>query len=136
MWGLLTSLGRTKVLAGSGSTRTRTTGLLDAQSSAFNGLALKTLLGGVGLLSSDHLDEAEAAGLLSVGIEHNLTLLDVAILLKETSDLLLREARMDTSDKEIGSWVDGSIIRGWATIVLGGTTARVLGDHFATGGAY
>jgi hypothetical protein len=60
-----------------------------------------------------------------MGIEHNLTLLDVAILLKETSDLLFREARMDTSDKEVGSRVDGSIIRGWATIILGRTTGRV-----------
>jgi hypothetical protein len=126
--GLLTSLGRAKVLAGSGSTRTRTTGLLNAQGSAFNDLTLKTLLGGISLLSSDHLDEAEATGLLGVGIEHNLALLDIAILLKETSDLLLREARMDTCHEEVGSRVDGSIIRGGATIVLRGTTERVLGD--------
>ena len=119
---MLASLGRAEVFAGGRSTRARATSLLNAQSAAFNDLALKALLGGISLLSSDHLDEAEATGLLGVGVKHDLALLDVAILLKEASNLLLGETRVDTGHKEVGSGVDGSIISGWATIVLGGPT--------------
>jgi hypothetical protein len=94
---MLASLRWTKVLAGSRSTRAGTTGLLDAQGSAFNDLTLKTLLGRISLLSGDHLDETESTGLLGVRVKHDLALLDVAVLLKETSNLLLGETRVDTS---------------------------------------
>jgi hypothetical protein len=119
---MLASLWWSKVLARCRSTRTGTTSLLDAQGSALNDFTLETLLGGISLLSSDHLDEAKATRLLGVGIKHDLALLDITVFLKETSDLLLRETRMDTSDEEVGSRVDCTIILGrratvgsWAT---------------------
>jgi hypothetical protein len=123
---MLASLRWAEVLARGRSTRAGATSLLDAQSSAFNNLALKALLGGISLLSSDHLDETEAPGLLGVGIEHDLALLDIAILLKETSNLLLRETRVDTSHEEVRSRVDGSIIRRRATFVLWWATEDLL----------
>lgn len=125
---MLASLRGTEVLAGGRSTRAGAAGLLDAQSAAFNDLALKTLLSGIGLLSSDHLDKTEATGLLGVWIKHDLALLDVAVLLEETGDLLLRKTRVDTSHKEIGPGVDGSIIRGRTTIVLGRPAGGLSGD--------
>jgi hypothetical protein len=125
---MLASLRGTEVLARSRRARAGTTSFLDAQSAAFNDLALKTLLGGIGLLSSDHLDETEATGLLGVGIKHDLALLNVAVLLEKTGDLLLRETRVDTSHEEVGSGVHGSIIRGRATVVLGRAAGGLLGD--------
>jgi hypothetical protein len=49
---------------------------------------LETLLGSVGLISSNHLDETKATGLLGVWIKHDLALLDITIFLEETSDFL------------------------------------------------
>jgi len=122
--GTLASLWWTKVLARGWCTRTGTTGLLNAQGSTLNDLTLKSLLGSVGLLSSDHLYETEATGLFGVRIKHDLAFLDVTILLEETSDFLLVEARVDASDKEVGAWVDRAIIlsrRTTTTSAVGGT---------------
>lgn len=66
-------------------------------------LALEALLGGVSLGRGDHLDEAKAARLLGVGIAHDVTLLDLAILLEETRDLVLGEGRVNARDKEVGA---------------------------------
>jgi hypothetical protein len=107
---LLASLRWTKVLARGWGTRSGTTSLLDAQGTALNDLALKTILGSIGLLSGHHLDEAKATRLLGMGVKHDLALLDVTVFLEETSDLLLRKARVDTSDEEVGAWVDCTII--------------------------
>jgi hypothetical protein len=57
-----------------------------------------------------------------MGIKHDLTLLDITILLEETSNLLLRQTRMDASDEEVGAWVDSAIILRSTTITLGRTT--------------
>ena len=123
---MLASLWRTKVLARSWGTWAGTTSLLDAQSSAFDNLTLKTFLGSIGLLSSNHLDETEAARLLRVGIKHDLALLNITVFLEEASDFLLGETRVDTSDEEVGAWVDCTIILGRRAagipIVLGWTT--------------
>jgi len=59
-----------------------------------------------------------------VRIKHDLAFLDVTILLEETSDFLLVEARVDASDKEVGAWVDRAIIlsrRTTTTSAVGGT---------------
>jgi len=115
---LLASLRWTKVFARGRGTRTGTTSLLDAQGTTFDNLALKTILGSIGLLSGHHLDEAKATRLLGVGIKHDLTLLDITVLLEKTSDLLLRKTRVDTGDEEVGAWVDCTIILGRATFAL------------------
>lgn len=81
---------------------------------------MEALLGRISLIGSDHLDESETTGLLGMGIKHDLALLDVAIFLEETGDLLLRKARVDAGDEEVGAWVDGTIIAGWTALVLGG----------------
>lgn len=107
---MLASLRWTKVLARGWGTRSGTTSLLDAQGTALNDLALKTILGSIGLLSGHHLDEAKATRLLGMGIKHDLALLDITVFLEETSNLLLRKARVDTSDEEVGAWVDCTII--------------------------
>jgi hypothetical protein len=124
---MLASLGWPKVLARGRGTRTGTTSLLDAQGAALDDLALKAFLSSIGLLSGDHLDESEATGLLGVGVKHDLALLNITVLLKETGDLLLRETRVDAGHEEVGSGVDGSIIGGRATVVLGRATASLLG---------
>jgi hypothetical protein len=113
-----------KVFAWRGSARPGTASLLDAQGATFNDLTLKTFLGSVGLLSSDHLHETEATGLLGMGIKHDLALLDIAIFLKETSDLSLGETRVNTGDEQVGAWVNSAIILGRATIVLWRATGR------------
>lgn len=106
----LTTLGRTEVLAGGRGTGTGTASLLDAESTAVNLLSLETLLGSISLVGGDHLDEAEAAGLLGVGVTHDLTLLNLAILLEEARDFRLGQARVDASDKKVGARVDGAIV--------------------------
>jgi hypothetical protein len=121
---MLASLWWTKVLARGWGTRAGTTSLLDAQGSTFNDLTLKTILGSISLLSSDHLDEAKATRLLGMGIKHDLAFLNIAVFLEETSDLLLGETRVDTGDEEVGAWVDCAVILGRATLILGRTTDR------------
>ena len=122
---MLASLRWTKVLARGWGTGAGTTSLLDAQGSALNNLTLKSLLCGISLISSDHLDETEATRLLGMGIKHNLALLDVAVFLEETGDFLFGKARVNTSDEEVGARVDGTVILGRATFALGRTTSNV-----------
>jgi hypothetical protein len=81
---MLASLGRTKVLARRRSTRAGTTGLLNAQGSAFDDLALKAFLGSIGLLSSNHLNKAKATGFLGVRVKHDLAFLNLTIFLEQT----------------------------------------------------
>jgi hypothetical protein len=121
---LLASLRWTKVLARGWGTRTGTTSFLDAQGTTLDNLTLKTILGGIGLLGGHHLDEAKATRLLSVGIKHDLALLNITVFLEETGNLLLGKARVDTGDEEVGAWVDCTVILGRATLVLGRTAGR------------
>ena len=121
---LLTTLGRTKVLARGGRTGSSTTGLLDAESATFDGLTLKTLLSGISLVGGDHLDEAEATGLPGVGILHDLALLDLTILLEEAGDLGLLKTRVDAGDEEVGTRVDGTVVILVVVAVLGRGAAR------------
>jgi hypothetical protein len=121
---MLASLGWTKVLARGWGTWAGTTSLLDAQGSTLNNLTLKTILGRISLLSSDHLNEAEATRLLGVGVKHDLALLDITVFLKETSDLLLRKARVNARDEEVGAWIDCTVILRRAALILGRTTDR------------
>lgn len=102
---VITSLGWTKVLAGSGSSWSGTTSLLDAESTALVDLALKATLGGVGLLRCDHLDETETTRFTSVRVAHDAASLDITVLLKETTDLVLGQTRVDASDEEVGARV-------------------------------
>jgi hypothetical protein len=77
---------------------------------------LKTLLGGVSLVGCDHLDEAEATGLLCVRIAHDVALLYLAVLLEETRDFFLGERGMDAGDEEVGARVAAVVIviaRSW-----------------------
>jgi hypothetical protein len=119
---MLASLRGTEVLARGRRARAGTTSLLDAQSAAFNDLALKTLLGGIGLLSSDHLDETKATRLLGMGIKHDLALLDITVFLEETSNFGLSETRVDAGDEEVGAWVDRAVILRSSAFVLGRAT--------------
>jgi hypothetical protein len=86
---------------------------------------LKTLLCSIGLLSADHLDEAEAAGLLRVRVKHDLTFLDLAVFLEETGDLSLGQTGVDASDEEVGTRVDCAVIC-WSTTVAAGRTCRAV----------
>jgi hypothetical protein len=122
---MLASLRWTKVLARGWGARSGAASLLNAQSATLNDLTLKTILGGISLLSGHHLDEAKATRLLGVGIKHDLALLDITVFLEETGDLLLGKARVNTGDEEVGAWVDCAIILGRATIVLCSTTSDV-----------
>lgn len=102
---MLTTLGRAVVLARSGSTGTGTAGLLDAQSPALVDLALQALLGSVCLIRGNHLDETEATRLLGMRVAHDVALLDLAILLEQTCDLILGQGGVDASDEEVGALV-------------------------------
>lgn len=68
-------------------------------------LALETLLGSISLLRRDHLDEAEAARLLSVGIAHDVALLDLAVLLEQPRDVLLGERGVNARHEQVGARV-------------------------------
>jgi hypothetical protein len=116
------SLWWTEVLARGWGTRSGATSLLDAQGATLDNLTLKTLLGGISLISSDHLYETETTRLLGMGVKHDLALLNITVFLEETSNLLLRQTRMDTGDEQVGTWVDGAIILRSTTITLGRTT--------------
>jgi len=96
---------RTEVFARSGCSWSGSAGLLDAQSPILMDFALKTFLGGISHVRSHHLDEAEASGLPSVRVAHDIALLDVAILLEQTSDLILGKAGMDSGDEEVRAGV-------------------------------
>jgi hypothetical protein len=121
---MLASLWWTKVLARSWGARAGTTSLLDAQGSTFNDFTLKTILGGISLLSSDHLDEAKATRLLGMGIKHDLAFFNIAVFLEETSDLLLGKARVDAGDEEVGARVDCTVILGRAALIFGRSAGR------------
>ena len=84
-------------------------------------LTLETLLGGVSLVRGDHLDEAEASRLFGVRVTHNVALLDLAILIEQTCDLLLGEARVNAGHEKVGTWVAGTRIVG--VLVLAGASA-------------
>lgn len=112
----LTALRGAKVLARGGSTGTRTTSLLNAESAAFNSLALETIPSSIGHIRCDHLDEAKATRLSGVGVLHDLTFLDVAVLLEQPCDLGFLETRVNARDKEVGAGVDGAIIVTIATL--------------------
>jgi hypothetical protein len=68
-------------------------------------LTLEAFLGGIGLLRGHHLDEAEATGLPGVRVTHDVALLDVAILLEQTSDFVLSEAGMNAGHEEVRAGV-------------------------------
>ena len=59
-------------------------------------------------------------------IKHDLALFDVTIFLEKTGDLLFGKARVDTSNEQIGSWVDSTIILGRTTIILRRATVDLL----------
>jgi hypothetical protein len=102
---LLTSLRRTKVLAGGRGSGSGATGLLNAQSTALVDLALETRLGSVGLLASNHVDEAEATRLAGVRIAHDAAGFDIAVLLEQAADLLLGQTGVDASNEKVGARV-------------------------------
>lgn len=87
--------------------------------------SLKALLGRIGLLRGDHLDEAEAARFASVRVAHDVALLDIAVFLEQTGDLLLGQAGVDASDEEVGSGVDGFIIATVARLWRRSTASRI-----------
>jgi hypothetical protein len=107
---LRTSLRGAKVLAGSRGARTSSTGLLNAQCSALDLLALEAFLGSLGLLGGDHLDKSETTGFLGVRVAHDLALLDIAILLKHLGDLGLGELGVDAGNEEVRARVYSTII--------------------------
>ena len=121
---MLTSLWWSKVLSWSWGAWAGAASLLDAQGAALDNLTLEALLGGIGLLSGNHLDESEATGLLGVWVKHDLALLNLTVLLEKTSDLSLGETWVDTSNKQVRSWVGGTIV--WAAATTGWWSAVVL----------
>jgi hypothetical protein len=77
---------------------------------------LETLFGRISLLRGDHFDEAKAARLLCVRVAHDVALLNLAILFKETRNLFLGERRMNARDEEVGTFVAAFILlvaRSW-----------------------
>jgi hypothetical protein len=136
---MLASLRWTKVLARGRSTWAGTTSLLNAQSATFDNLTLKTFLGSIGLFSSNHLYESKATRLFAVRIKHDLALFNITIFFEETSDFDLRETRMNTSDEEVGTWIDCAIIgRGTAVILWWATKGDLAmpvdeGEQIQTG---
>jgi hypothetical protein len=89
--------------------------------------ALEAFLGSIGLVGSDHLDETKAARLLGVRILHDVALLDLSILAKQTSNLLLGEAGVDARHEQVGAWVAGArvlvVVLAMGTAVGGRATA-------------
>lgn len=116
---LPTSLWWSKVFSRSWGTRTSTTSLLNAQGSTFNDLTLQTLLGSISLIRGNHFDETKATRFTGVRVTHDLALLNITILLKETRNLFFEKTWVDTSNEKVRAWVDCTIIlRAWSTIVL------------------
>jgi hypothetical protein len=68
-----------------------------------------------------------------MGILHDLALLDFAILLKETSDFGLFQARMDACHEEIGSGIDSTIIVFWAAVGFNWRAKVVLASDATDG---
>jgi hypothetical protein len=133
---MLASLRWAEVLARGRSTGARTTSLLNAQSTTLNNLTLQTFFGSIRLFSSNHLHESKATRLLAVRVKHDLALLDIAIFFEETSDFDLRETRMDTSDEQVGTRIDCTII-GWrATVTLRWATEYELAMRVGKGEEY
>lgn len=106
-----TSLWGTKVFSRSRGSRTTSTGLLDAQSTALKDFTLEALLSTVGLLQSGHLDESESTGLLAMRIQHDLAFFNITILGKETGHIVLSETRVNSSHEKIGTSISGTIGR-------------------------
>jgi hypothetical protein len=104
------TLGGTEVLSGCRSARTAATRLLDAQGTALDDLALEALLGCVGLLGSNHVDEAEATGLLGVGVQHDRAVIDITVLLEETRNVGFGQAWVDASDEQVGAAIKGTFL--------------------------
>lgn len=102
--------GWSKVLARSRRAGSGATGLLDRQSATLELLALQAFLCSVGLLGGDHLDETETTRLLGVGVTHDLALLDGTVLGEEASNFFLKKARVNASDEQVGTRIDGTII--------------------------
>lgn len=105
----LTSLGWSKVFSWSWRSGTASPGLLNAQGSTLEDLALQALLSAIGLLKSGHLDESESTGLLGVRVQHDLALLNLTILGEETGYVIFSKTRMDSSHEEVGTSVGGTI---------------------------
>jgi hypothetical protein len=122
------TLGRAEVLARGRGSRAGAPRLLDAEGPALVDLALQSVLGRVRILGSNHLDETEATALAGVWVTHNVALLDSAVLLEKDSNLLLGEARVDTSDEEVGAFVHvaGVAAAGCLTLAAVALAAAVL----------
>jgi len=59
-----------------------------------------------------------------MGISHDLAFLDFTIFLKESGHFCFGETRVNSSDKEVRAWVDGTIFV-LAIIVLWGTIVKL-----------
>lgn len=121
--GTVVALRRSEVLAGSRGPGARTPSLLDAESPALIDLTLQGILCGIGILRSDHLDEAEATALAGMWVTHYVALLDLSVLLEEAGDLLFGEAWVDAGDEEVGSGVDrfvvaAAILLRWSLVTI------------------
>lgn len=81
---------------------------------------MKTTLGGISLLRGDHLDETKAARLAGVRVAHDAAGLDVAVLFKQTADLILGQTGVNTSDEKVGTRVDGLLFIFFGSAGLGG----------------
>lgn len=95
--------------------------------------ALEALLRSVGLVRSDHLDEAKAARLFRVRITHDVALLHLTVLLKQAGDLFLGQAGVDASHEEIGAGIAAIVVVVAATCVRGGTSAVAIHGRGAAG---
>jgi hypothetical protein len=89
--------------------------------------ALQALLGSVCLVRGDHLDEAKATRLLGVRIAHDVALLDLAILLEETSNLFFGQRGVDTSDEQVGSLVAALLLLDVARLGRRATAVTAVG---------
>lgn len=101
----LTSLRWTKVFAWGGCPWLRATSLFDAQGAALVDFALKSVLGCIGLVRRDHLDETKTARFTGVWVTHDAAGLDISIFLKKALNLLLGKARVNASDEKVGASV-------------------------------
>jgi hypothetical protein len=45
-----------------------------------------------------------------VRVKHDRAVIDITVLLEQTRDIRLSQARVDTSDEEVGARVDGTLI--------------------------
>lgn len=119
--------GWTEVLPGSRGAGPGATSLLNRKGASLELLALQTLFSSISLIRGDHLDEAEASGLLGVGVAHDLALLDGSVLSEQTGDLILGQAGVDAGDEEVGARVDSAVIVAVATAVATAVVTAVAG---------